>query len=78
MNGQELDGARLVICECGRVVRRVFATWSQWAPRVECECDPDAIKRRAWFKKVRAFAHGVALSTRPGRARRVGARARRV
>ena len=78
MNGQELDGARLVICECGRVVRRVFATWSQWAPRVECECDPVRVERAERAKQVRAFAHGVALSTRPGRARRVGARARRV
>lgn len=78
MSRQELGGARLVICECGRVVRRVFAEWSQWARRVECECDPARVERAKWAKKVRAFAHGVALSTRPGRARRVGARARRV
>lgn len=78
MNGQEIDGARLVICGCGRVVRRVFATWSQWAPRVKCECDPVRVERARWAKKVRAFAHGVALSTRPRRARRAGVRARRV
>lgn len=78
MNGQDLDGARLVICGCGRVVHRVFETWSQWAPRVECECDPRRVERARWAKQMRAFAHGVALSTRPGRARRVGVRARRV
>lgn len=61
------DCVRLVICPCGWVVRRAFSAWVQWAPKIVCDCAPEAIERRAWARRVRVFAHGVSLAVRPGR-----------